>query len=214
MSTFRKRPYVSEQREATARRNRERVLESARLLFAKRGIEGVRIDDIAHAAGVSASMIYATFKSREGILRALMENALFGPHYAAALALLDSEADPIELIALTAGVARAIYEEETRELGLIREIAAYSPTLRAIEKEFDDIRYEAQHQRIRDLFASKRARKGLELNAARRILWMYTSREVYRMLVTEGRWTPDEYEAWLRETLLTALVGPRTGSSR
>jgi AcrR family transcriptional regulator len=197
-----------------ARLNRERVLKSASILFAKNGIETVRIDEIAEAAGVSPSMIYATFKSREGILRALMEDALFGPHYAAALALIDSEADPVELIALTAGVARAIYEGETRELGLIREIAAYSPTLRAIEKEFDDIRYEAQHQRIKQLFASKRARKGLELHAARRILWMYTSRDVYRMLVTDGRWTPDEYEAWLRETLLTALVGPRTASPR
>ena len=208
MSNSRKRHYASEQRERTARLNRERVLSSARILFGKRGIEAVRIDEIAEAAGVSASMIYATFRSREGILRALMQDALFGPHYADALALLDSETDPVQLIGLTAGVARAIYEGEARELGLIREIAAYSPALRAIEKEFDDIRYEAQHQRIKDLFARRRARKGLELGAARRILWMYTSREVYRMFVTDGGWTPDEYEAWLRETLLTALVKP------
>src|SRR5688572_20113173 len=148
MSNPQKRRYASEQREHAARLNRERVLKSARKLFGKRGIEAVRIDEIAAAAGVSASMIYATFKSREGILRALMENALFGPNYAKALALIGREDDPVQLIALTPGVSRAIYEGETRELGLIREIAAYSPALRAIEKEFDDVRYTAQHQRL------------------------------------------------------------------
>jgi len=37
-------------------------------------------------------------------------------------------------------------------------------------------------------------------------MWMYTSREVYRMLVTEGGWTPDRYQEWLSQTLVAALV--------
>lgn len=43
---------------------------------------------------------------------------------------------------------------------------------------------------------------------ARRILWMYTSCDVYRMLVREGGWTPDQYQAWLSDTLVKALVDP------
>jgi hypothetical protein len=35
---------------------------------------------------------------------------------------------------------------------------------------------------------------------------MYTSRDVYRMLVHAGGWTPDRYESWLSETLVSALV--------
>jgi hypothetical protein len=42
---------------------------------------------------------------------------------------------------------------------------------------------------------------------ARRLMWMYTSRDVYRMLVQESGWTPDRYEAWLSQTLLDTLVG-------
>jgi hypothetical protein len=35
---------------------------------------------------------------------------------------------------------------------------------------------------------------------------MYTSRDVYRMLVHEGGWSPDRYQEWLSRTLLDALV--------
>ena len=51
--------------------------------------------------------------------------------------------------------------------------------------------------------------KGLGFDEARRILWMYTSRDVYRMLVREGGWTPDHWQAWLSDTMVKALVEPR-----
>ena len=185
---------------------RDRILDAAKSLFSARGIEDVRMSEIAAAARVAEPTIYATFASREGILRALMQATLFGPHYHAALARLRGETDPERLIALTPGVSRAIYEGETRELGLLRDIAAYSPTLRAIEREFDDLRYVNQEKRIRDLFAAGRARPGLTVAKARRILWMYTSRDVYRMLVIEGGWSPASYERWLGETLRATLL--------
>jgi hypothetical protein len=47
---------------------------------------------------------------------------------------------------------------------------------------------------------------------ARSILWMYTSRDVYRMLVHESGWTPDRYQQWLSDTLVNALVSARARS--
>lgn len=172
----------------------------------RRGIEGVTIAEIAEKAGVAASTIYALYKSKEGILRALMRAALFGPRFREARAKLDGVTDPVRLIALSAHVARAIYESESAELGLIRGTSAFSPALRKMEQEFEAIRFEMQEERVRLLFAQARQRRGLELNEARRILWMYTSRDVYRMLVHEGGWTPDQYQTWLSDTLLGALV--------
>ena len=46
------------------------------------------------------------------------------------------------------------------------------------------------------------------LTQARRLLWMYTSRDVYRMLVVEGKWTADQYEIWLGRALADALIEP------
>jgi hypothetical protein len=84
-----------------------------------------------------------------------------------------------------------------------------------MEQEFEAMRFEMQEERLKLLFAAARQRKSLALDEARRILWMYTSRDVYRMLVHEGGWTPDQYQQWLSDTLLTALVSAAkaTGST-
>ena len=134
MSISRKRTYVSKQREQAASVTRSRVLTAATTLFARRGIDAVTIAQIAKNARVSSSTIYALFKSKEGILEALMSGALFGDSYQKAVARLAGVSDPVELIAMTAGVARAIYESETAELGLIRRASAFSPALRKLEQ--------------------------------------------------------------------------------
>ncbi len=202
----RKRAYDSAGRGAAAQKTRERVLVAARRLYSTRPVDTVTIATIAKVAGVSPSTIYSTFASRDGILRALMERALFGPHYAAATARLTSETDPIRSLVLTASVARAIYEGESRTLGRLREIAAGSATLRAVEQEFESLRYAMQEERVTRLFRVGRAKPGQSLDDARRVLWMYTSRHVYRMLVAEGGWTPTAYERWLADAILQGLV--------
>lgn len=55
-------------------------------------------------------------------------------------------------------------------------------------------------------FDAGRARKGIGFDEARPILWKHTSREIYRMLVIKGGWTPDRYQEWLSQTLAAALV--------
>jgi AcrR family transcriptional regulator len=206
MSTQPKRAYASKQRDEAAAVTRARVLKAAKALFARRGIDAVTIAELAARARVSTATVYAVFKSKEGILHALMEAALFGGRYQAASARLDGVSDPVEQIAMTAAVARAIYESESAELGLMRGASAFSPALRKLEQTFEDMRLSMQHERIKRLYAEARARPGLPIAKARRLLWMYTSREVYRMLVQEAGWTPDEYEAWLSQTLVDALV--------
>ena len=205
MSSGRRR-YTSELRDRAADATKARVLDAARKLFTRRGIDATTIAEIAERAKVAPSTIYALYKSKEGILRSLMEAALFGPRFQEARAKLDGVTDPVTLIALSAHVARAIYESESAELGLIRGASAFSPALRKMEQEFEAIRFEMQEERVRLLFAQARQRKGLALEEARRILWMYTSRDVYRMLVQAGGWTPEQYQRWLSETLLSALV--------
>jgi AcrR family transcriptional regulator len=200
------RRYVSELRKRAADATKARVLDEAKKLFTRHGIDGVTIAEIAEKSEVVPSTIYALYKSKEGILRSLMKAALFGPRFREASARLDGVTDPIRLIALSAHVARAIYESESAELGLIRGASAFSPALRKMEQEFEALRFEMQEERVRLLFAQARHRKDFKLNDARRILWMYTSRDIYRMLVHEGGWTPDQYQQWLSDTLLRALV--------
>jgi AcrR family transcriptional regulator len=179
---------------------------ASRNLFVQHGIDRVTIAQIAEAAGVAVSTIYAIYQSKEGILRELMRATLFGQRFQSVQSMLRGITDPVRLIALSAHVARAIYEGESAELGLMRGSAAFSPALRKLEQEFEKIRFDMQKDRVTQLFKQRLAKAGLTLADARRILWMYTSRDVYRMLVHEGGWSPDRYQEWLSRTLLDALV--------
>jgi len=206
MSTRRPRPYVSEVRSQAADATKGRVLKAARTLFVRHGIDKVTIAQIADKADVAVSTVYALYKSKEGILRGLMTAALFGQRFVAARAQLEGVTDAVKLIALTAHVARAIHEGESSELGLIRGASAFSPAVRKLEQEFEKMRLEMQEGRIKLLFAQSKQAKGLEFDDARRIVWMYTSRDIYRMLVHESGWTPERYQKWLSDTLVSALV--------
>lgn len=209
-----RRSYVSRQRAEAASANRAAVLDSARRLFSAHGVDKVTIAQVAADAGVSASMVYAVFKSKEGILRELMHAALFGPRFAEAQALLQGVTDPVERVAKTAVVARAIYDGERAELVGMRSLSAFSPALRQMEEEFEALRYEMQRGRIEALAASGRIKPGLSLEDARRILWMLTGREVYRMLVEAGGWSPGRYQEWLASALVDALTAdPVAGPS-
>lgn len=200
------RSYRSEKREAAASQTRTRILDAARKMFAKEGIEATTIDAIAAEAGVAVATFYKVMKSKEGIVRALMHATLFGPTFQAIRAQLAIETNPVVMIERTAEVARAIYEAESRELGDIRAMAGFSPALQAVEAEFEALRLEMQTARIDALFAAGLARADLSREQARRILWLYTSRDVWRKLTVESGWSGDEYVVWLRRTLVEALV--------
>lgn len=209
-----KRRYVSAVRRQGADATKTRILDAARGLFARRGIDQVTIEQMARKANVAASTVYALYRSKEGVLRALMRQTLFGPRFAAAMAKLEGVTAPVRLIALTAQVARAIYEGEADDLGLVRGASAFSPAVRKLEQEFEGLRLQMQKERLERLFARSQQKEGLTFAEAQRILWMYTSRDVYRMLVHEGDWTPERYEQWLSATLVEALVrSPRPPQS-
>jgi AcrR family transcriptional regulator len=55
-----------------AERNRQRILDAARVVFAERGLSGSH-DDIAHEAGVGVGTVYRRFPKKEQLIDALFE---------------------------------------------------------------------------------------------------------------------------------------------
>jgi AcrR family transcriptional regulator len=206
MAARSKRGYSSRKRTESAEATRARILKAARELFSKKGIDGTTIAQIAARAHVSVPTVYTTLKSKTGILRELMREAIFGPRYATAVEVLAHAADPVEAIALSASIARAIYEGESAELSLLLTASAFSPELRKLQLEFEQVRLDLQRDRIEKLYKGGLARTGLDQPSARHVLWMFTSRDVYRMLVHESGWSADRYQAWLADTLVRLLT--------
>ncbi|MEU9131609.1 TetR/AcrR family transcriptional regulator [Kitasatospora sp. NPDC048540] len=52
---------------------RTSIMEAAARVIARRGVRGLRVEELAAEAGVSTALIYYHFKDRTGILRATME---------------------------------------------------------------------------------------------------------------------------------------------
>jgi AcrR family transcriptional regulator len=208
---FMSRSYKSDKREARAERTRAKILEAGKYLFSRKGIDTTTIAQIADRAGASEATVYATVRSKSGLLHALMHQAIFGPRFQEAQKRLVGIADPVRRIALTARVARAIYEGESAELSLLVQASAFSPELRKTQQVFEDLRREMQRDRIEMLYKSGRAKKGLEKNTASDILWMLTGRDIYRKLVHECGWSPDKFENWLMQTLVESLTDGRAG---
>jgi AcrR family transcriptional regulator len=78
-----------------AERNRQRILDTARGLFAERGL-GVSLDEIARRAGVGVGTVYRRFPDKEQLIDALFEDRL-GEILAAATASIEMD-DPWEAI--------------------------------------------------------------------------------------------------------------------
>jgi len=80
MSIVPKTPQVTARRVKRLRRTPEEarrlILETAQGLIASTGPEGLRLQDIAAAAGISHSLILHHFGSREGLVRALTREAV------------------------------------------------------------------------------------------------------------------------------------------
>jgi AcrR family transcriptional regulator len=217
MST-RKRAYRSDSRQAKAELNRKRILTAAQKAFSKRGFEKVTIGGVAELAGVSAPLVYALFKSKEGLLRALIDSRVFGTDYKSLVEKVTAQTDPVDVLKTVASITRLIYESERRQMGSIHRAGIVSAGLRRLEQDLENQRYERQELVVRRLFDTAAIRPGLSVTDARDILWSLTSGEVYRLLVLERKWTADEYEAWLGGLLATALLNsgacvPQEGDS-
>ena len=59
---------------ADAARNRARVLEAARRLFAERGVEAVTMEEVAREAGVAKGTVFNRFGDRAGLALALLDD--------------------------------------------------------------------------------------------------------------------------------------------
>jgi AcrR family transcriptional regulator len=60
---------------APARDSRAAILEAAARTIARRGVRGLRVEEVAAEAGVSAPLLYYHFESRSGLVKAALEAA-------------------------------------------------------------------------------------------------------------------------------------------
>jgi AcrR family transcriptional regulator len=200
------RAYQSPVRDRQAGDTRQRIIEATRQLLQADGYAGMTIEAIARRAAVSAPSVYAIFKSKTGILTALLDQSTFGAAYEDAVRRTLSTADPEMRLRSAAGIARQIHEAQCATFDLLRGAGVVAPELAKLARQREDLRYGRQEILIISLGEAKRLRSDLDHRTARDIFWMFTGPDVYRMLVCERGWSSRRYEEWLAEALVENLL--------
>jgi AcrR family transcriptional regulator len=202
------RTYKSVTRKRQAAETRRRIIQSAHQLLRTEGYAGMTIEAVAKRAQVSAPTVYAIFKSKTGILTALLDQSTFGPDYEEVVRHARSATDPETRLRLAAAVARQIRTAQSAAFDLMRGAGVVAPELAKLEQERERLRYDREESVIAFLQESGRLRPGLSYQTTRDIFWMLTGGDVYRMLVRERRWSAQKYQHWLADTLVKLLLAP------
>jgi AcrR family transcriptional regulator len=207
------RAYSSPVREQSARRTRRLVLDAALARFTEQGYPRTTLAEIAAAAGVSVETVYKVFKNKVGLLKQLGDVVVGGDDDD--VALLEREAPQrlraetdqrVQLAMLAAGVT-----VQLERLGPYNEVLR---TAAAVDAEAAALRDDV-HLRQRRMAMSTIAgwvadrgplRDDLPVERAAAVIWTLAGPEVHRMLRVDWSWTPDQYEAWLRDTLTATLL--------
>ncbi|MBK1787546.1 TetR/AcrR family transcriptional regulator [Prauserella cavernicola] len=140
---------------------RRRLLDAAAEVFAERGYEAARLDEIAHAAGFTKGAVYSNFAGKPALLAALIEQQARKQLLVGAVEVRAQNRPGAVLDHLAEVVAREIVEQSTwsRLHVEIAQRAAHDPEVR---ETYVDVRRSLRDQ-LATTLAAGCARLGVEL---------------------------------------------------
>jgi AcrR family transcriptional regulator len=206
MTKSKKRPYNSNSRKERARQSRAKILSTAKSLLEKNGYENTTISQLALKSRVSEPTIFALFKSKLGILRAIMDECFPVTDHTVLVEKAEKEKCPQKRLSIAAKLARNIYDAEINQSTLLQSACALSPEFEQLEKEREERRYHRLTPVVEAMQVENILDNKLSMTEALDIFWAFTGRDMYRLLVIGRKWSSDRYEAWLAETLSQTLL--------
>ena len=183
---------------------RHLIVDAAKGLFLERGYAATTMDAIAEEAGVAVSTVYAAYKNKRAILRAIREAWHEQTRAREINAEASREPDPERRLEMVADATRRQWETGGAVVAVYQGAAAADREAAAELGEALRGRRAALDRVVEGMEGA--LRPGLEVNRAAALLRALCRAEVYRELVEESGWSSDEYEAWLLETLKGQLL--------
>ncbi|RBY74543.1 TetR/AcrR family transcriptional regulator [Geodermatophilus sp. TF02-6] len=196
-------------------RSRERLVLAAAEVFAEQGYAGATVTAIAERAGVSLRTLYTAWGSKRRLLRAYVEYTMTGSPTAVTEGtwvpqlqrLLDPEslADPQARMRQVARIVREIAERMGLAWRLVRDGAAIDPGVAEDHAELERLRRRSMAGLLEGIDEGS-LRPGLTLDRAIDTTLVIASPSAYETLVHPGGYSMDEFERWVGDTLITALL--------
>jgi AcrR family transcriptional regulator len=197
-------PLRREQAAAT----RARIVAAAGAVFESQGHEGARIEDIAAEAGVAVPTVYKTFLNKRNLLKAAVEVAMTGgaEGQPERQAWFREQPDAERQLRLIARNARRLYDRAGRLLEVVRAAALSDVDIEALWQDIQDDRLSRSRTTARRL--AKRGKLRGTVPQTARTLWALTVPELYVLQIQGPNFSPDDYERWLGDLLVAAVLEP------
>ena len=183
---------------------RRRIVAAARGLFARDGYGATTLRGIATEAGVAVQTVYAVYGSKAGILAALLDSAVRQPEAESAYRDAMTQRSAKRRLGLFARSIRLRWELAGDVVAIHRDASTADPSLRPEVEAVGRTRRNGITALARSL--EIRLKPGIDVAQAAAILDALTLPEVYAELVDVQGWTPDQFEAWLADSLGQQLL--------
>ena len=208
VKTTRRYDSSGRQRAATARRLA--VLDAAGRRFLRDGYAATTVAAIAGEAGVSVETVYKTFGGKPGLVRAMWDAGLAGegPIHAEVRSdkVSEVETDPRVIIANWARLSTEVAPLVAPVLLLIRAAAITDTEMASLSDELD-AQIQARMAHNADALArGGHLREGITRAHAHDILFIYTTPEIYHLLVLRQGWSLDDFAQFIRQGITAALL--------
>lgn len=207
------RRYVQRARAEAAERTRREVLLAARRALLERDELELNVGEIAAAAGVARSTVYAAFGSRARLLAELADDVLHG---AGLQSVIDAAGhpNPVEALETSLRASCRMFGAEHRLFRRLRLLAEVDPDAAAPLARSNADRASGMQSLAERLAAQRRLRAGLSIAEAARVLGLLTSFAAFDELMAHGGLGPDDVAELLIRVAQTAVLSPAaTGRS-
>ena len=198
--------------QARTRLARAAVVAAARKLFLDRGYAATTIEAISDLSDVPTATVYRLFSAKLGILKALLDFSVAGDDEATPLAdrahvqAIVADPDPRTQLAKFAGITRGIMSRTEPVYRILVSAAGSDPDAAALLAEQIEHRHNGQSGIALVLARAGALRPNLRQREAADIIHALMSPEVYRILVGNRGWKPEQYEHWLTGVLIDQLL--------
>jgi AcrR family transcriptional regulator len=197
-------------RQLQAQATRERIADVARRLFAAEGYGATSMEAIAREAGVAARTVYSAFGAKREILSLICERWLEQAGARELAGQVLGEPDPARRLRGAAHWLRVLYSAGFDVVLIFEAATDESPETRALLRS----KLAGRNEVMDAMIASLDGHLTVPLGHAQAMFRALAAPGVYRELVEESGWTPDDFEHWVAGTLQRDLMNPgRPGPS-
>jgi AcrR family transcriptional regulator len=210
--TLQKRRYHSPTRQQQALLTRRKLLDAARRLFSAQGYAATTLPAIAREAEVSPPTVTAVFGTKARLLSDLVSLMVRGDAEPSPLAerpwwqAMLSEPDPRQQLTLHAANVRRIHERSADVAEIVRGAASADPEIASMLRELAVGRLRDARMVAESLDEKHALSSDVSVDRAADLLWALCSHDLYRMLVVEQHWPPEDYEQWLALSLIHSVL--------